>query len=70
MSGISRGEKINRMTSHAEETLRQFGTRRIAEEFLTMYENYRELAIMATNGQFEDIWSHEELMKFLKHGEF
>ena len=70
MIGISRGEKINQMTSHAEETLRQFGARRIAEEFLTMYENYRELAIMATDGQFEDVWSHEQLMKFLKHGEF
>lgn len=67
---ISRGEKITRMTEHAEKTLRQFGTRQIAEEFLTMYENYRELAIMATDGQFEDIWSHEELMKFLKNGEF
>jgi len=67
---ISRGEKINRMAEHAEETLKEFGTRQIAEEFLTMYENYRELAIMATDGQFEDIWSHEELMKFLKNGEF
>lgn len=70
MSEIPRSEKIRRLTAKAEETIRQFGTRQIAEEFLIVYENYRELALSATNGQFEDRWSHEQLMKFLKDGEF
>ena len=70
MSEIPRSEKIRRLTAKAEEAIRQFGTRQIAEEFLIVYENYRELALAATDGQFEDRWSHEQLMKFLKDGEF
>ena len=70
MSEIPRLEKVRWLTARVEDTLRQFGTGQIAAEFLIVYENYRELALAATDGQFEDRWSHEQLMKFLKDGEF
>ena len=70
MNEIPRSEKIRLLTLKAEDALRQFGTRQIAEEFLAIYENYRELAIAATDGQFKDNWNHEQLMKFLEYGEF
>lgn len=70
MSEIPRLEKVRRLTAKVEDTLRQFGTRQIAEEFVKIYEHHRELASHATENQFEDWWSHEQLMKFLKDGEF
>ena len=47
MSEIPRLEKVGWLTARVEDTLRQFGTRQIAEEFLIVYENYRELALAA-----------------------
>ena len=70
MSKMTRQEMVTKMTKHTEEMLRQFSSRQIAEEFVKMYENYRELASHATENQYEDRWSHEQLMKFLKTGEF
>lgn len=67
---IARQETVKKMTTLVEGTLRQFGTRQIAEEFVKIYEHHRELASHATENQFEDWWSHEQLMKFLKDGEF
>tara|TARA_Y100000004_G_C8742697_1_gene339020 strand:- start:253 stop:465 length:213 start_codon:yes stop_codon:yes gene_type:complete len=70
MSKMTRQEIVTKMTKRAEETLRQFGVGQIAEEFVKMYENYRELAAHATKDQYEDIWTHDQLMKFLQDGEF
>ena len=70
MSALTREEMVMKMAKHTEETLRQFGVGQIAEEFVKIYENYRELAAVATEEKYEDIWTHDQLMKFLKTGEF
>jgi len=58
-------EKLNKMTKYVENTLRDFGARQAAKEFLSLYENYRELAAIATQGECEDTWTHKELMRYL-----
>ena len=67
---MTREEKLKEMTKHVNHTLREFGPARAAREFMALYEHYRELALVATDGQYEDMWTHEQLMEFLKTGEF
>ena len=67
---MTREEKLKEMTKHVDHTIREFGPARAAREFMALYEHYRELALVATNGQYEDMWTHKQLMEFLKTGEF
>ncbi len=67
---MTREEKLKEMTKHVDYTFQEFGPEQAAKEFLTLYEHYRELASVATDGQYEDMWTHDQLMEFLKTGEF
>jgi hypothetical protein len=67
---LTRDEVVKRLTDHIKDTLNRFTATQVAEEFVTIYENYRQLALIATKDQFEDDWTHEQLMQFLKNGEF
>lgn len=67
---MTREEKLKEMTKHVDYTFQEFGPEQAAKEFLTLYEHYRELASVATDGQYKDMWTHEQLMEFLKTGEF
>ena len=67
---MTREDKLKEMTKHVDHTIREFGPARAAREFMALYEHYRELALVATNGQYEDMWTHKQLMEFLKTGEF
>jgi hypothetical protein len=53
-----------------ESSLQVFGLNQLSKEFIILSENYKELAKIATNNQHEDTWTHDQLMEFLKTGEF
>jgi len=63
-------QKLQKCIKSMESSLQVFGLNQLAKEFIILSENYKELAKIATNNQHEDTWTHDQLMEFLKTGEF
>jgi hypothetical protein len=63
-------QKINEFENTLSNSIQELGVGYVAKEFILLYEQYREIAKIATNNQYKDNWSHSDLIKFLEKGEF
>jgi hypothetical protein len=63
-------QKLQKYIKHVESTIQDFGISQVAQELLDLAEQRKELAKIATDNQYEDNWTHGQLMQFLETGEF
>jgi len=61
---------INEAEKTIIDYINRYGTHYVAKEFITLYQQYYELATKATDDQYSPSWTHSDLMKFLNDGEF
>lgn len=64
-----RQEKLSNIKQTIVDDLNTYGPSFLVEELTALYGQYMELAHLVTDGQYDD-WTHNNLIKFIKDGEF